>query len=166
MFRYSSDSRPLYVCNLNRTPKEVIYLAQMSVEWPLFNTPGKLPIHYCYTQLFLGRSSPVCSLRGINHSAGLYPRFFFQDAFGISCKINCCAMPWSSFEGLLTAPRAISGGEFHFIPGHWALVSHSLGITPYRLLYSSSLTRVILPTALFPLKTVVTVVFFSSGDGY
>lgn len=165
MFRCSPYSRLFSVCKLNRSPKGVIYLAQMSMKWLLSNTPGKLPINHCNTQLLLGRSCPVCSLRGINHSAGLYPRFFFQDAFGISCEINCHAGHWSTSEGLLTAPQAVSGGEVYFIPGHWALVSYSSRwhLTPCCtiLLLQGSFSQ--LPC--FPLKTVVTVVCFNSTNG-
>lgn len=61
--------------------------------------PRKLPISYWCIQLLPGRAYPVCSLTGFNHSVGPFPRFFFQDAFSISCKINVlqtamlCASP-------------------------------------------------------------------------
>lgn len=117
--------------------------------------PGKLPIIYYCTQLLLGRASPLCDLRGINHSVGPFPRFFFQDAFSIGCEINalqtameCTRPPLKEDSWLLLRLSVVVKS----ILGHWAVVSHALGITPYPLFYNSSLTRVILPIAMFPIE--------------
>ncbi|XP_039237477.1 uncharacterized protein LOC120323297 [Pipra filicauda] len=84
---------PSMFYNLNKTPKEVVYLAKISMEWPLSNTPGKLPINCCYTQLLLGRSSPVCSLRSINHPVGLLPDSSFRMPSAVNkCSTDCHAV--------------------------------------------------------------------------
>lgn len=58
----------------------------------MWNGPYSTPQESCQSttavRLLLGRDSPDCGLRGINHSVGPFPRFFFQDAFSFTCKVN------------------------------------------------------------------------------
>lgn len=74
-----------------------------STRFRMWKGPYLTPQESCQStaavRLLLGRGSPDRGLRGINHSVGPFPRFFFQDAFSITCEENVrqtavqCASP-------------------------------------------------------------------------